>query len=207
MNPYSRPLVVPILAICLLLLPDGSPAASITPTSVTIGSGFTRDLDPNHKRVTVLPSLAGTWLLSPHLAVRASAAYLQERLGKDIYSNVGVFSVDKRSEHIPLGIGLRFYPGGALDAAPGLYLDAAPVIGISHLESYVHPDWNTVRWGWSAGVGVRFRMMGSARGELGATVHTIEGKVADDLSCVVCSRRRVSDLWIHAVTLSVGFGD
>ncbi len=113
------------------------------------------------------------------------------------------------SEYVPLGLGLRFYPAGVVGRAPGLYLDAIPVVHVSRIRDYSEPDWNTATWGFEAGLGARFGMWGTSRGEIGAVIYHIGG-INENLAFADSwpSRPRTfQDRDVYIMRISFGLGD
>src|SRR2546422_5127435 len=76
MKSYFGIPVTLILISCILSI---RAAASVLPSSVNLGLGYSRDLGPKGSSLTPIPSFSATWHLASHLAIRSSVAYLPER--------------------------------------------------------------------------------------------------------------------------------
>ena len=187
----------------------GWASASVLPTSVSLGLGVTRDLHRDDQSLAAVPDLALTWRVIPRLALRSTAGYIRERVVDDGYSDAAASGNVRYSRYLPIGLGLRLYPAGVVGDAPGLYVDAIPVLHVSRVRDYFRPDWNMVALGFEAGVGARFGMWGRSRGEVGAVVHHIDNVKGESVATEEgqSARRGFQSREFYMIRVSLGFGD
>ncbi|HYQ96356.1 MAG TPA: hypothetical protein VER38_05045 [Candidatus Eisenbacteria bacterium] len=197
MNRYT-----PVSAICLILtagLLPGHSFGSATPTSLSLGWGYSQELGP---RLTAIPSASATWTLNRHLSLRSNITYLHEKNSPPAH----------RSYFVPLSLGLRLYAGQNLERTRGMYLDAAPAFFLSKLEDPSGGFLYKAPVGFEVGTGVRMAGFDGSRIEIGMNFYHSPAVTANTANVGPDERGggRVSlhqGFDLFAVRLAIGFGD
>jgi hypothetical protein len=205
-QPLRRPHLA-FVAIVAVLVYTGTAAASVVPTSLSVGAGFTKNLDPREDRVHPVPTLAATWTLGTRWSLRSSVGYLRDRLPRDFVTTGFTTFPVKYSQFVPLAVGIRSYPWRAVGGTRGIFVDAAPALFISQVENYFAPTWNTVRWGYHAGVGFRFSIAGKSRGEIGAAIYHIDGTEQSSVKTDSSDGRPFGGKDTYTFNVLFGWGD
>ena len=160
------------LALLLLLVPSlhALPAAaSLKPSSLNLGWGYTRDLDTNAESQTPIPSLDVNWSFGRHWAIRSGTAYLRERTV--VPSRATAIGL---AHFVPLSAGIRLYAGASDERTRGLFLEASPAAYLAWLPVGAGRYRTRVVAGTIWGVGVRFPGVDGSRGELGLRYYQSE---------------------------------
>lgn len=200
-----------VLVVGPIMIPPPA-AGSVSPTSLNLGWGYTRDLGPYNDSFTPIPSLDATWGFGGHWAVHSGITYLRERVLPTTTS-----IATGRGSFIPLSTGLRFYAGERDDRTRGLFFDAAPAAYPAWIRTAVDDDYRMkVLAGMTLGVGVRFAGVGGSRAELGFKYYASEaaGPHGDvwalrefDPAPSVYRAVRHPGLNVFAAYVAVGLGD
>lgn len=162
----------------LLIAPAARHAeASFTPTSVSLGLGYSNGLGPESNSYTPVPSVSALWPLVNHVSVFSALSYLQERSAQQNfglpatgYPYLRPESVTRRSHFVPITMGLRVSAGSAA-RSHGLFIEAGPAAYVASLDE----EQVEVLPGFQAGAGVRFHAFGASHGEIGMS-HYRSGK-------------------------------
>jgi hypothetical protein len=168
--------------------------------------------------VTAIPALSATWPVTSRLAVRANAAYMQDRVfgsesgisGPPPFSSVEP-SRTTRSQFFPLAAGLRFYAGANTERTRGLFLDAAPAVFLARAPDGTGDHFFKVPLGFELGGGVRFAGVNKSRFEVGLNYYhsaAVGGSGTNARPLLETPvEKTLSGLGLFSLYLGVGFGD
>ncbi len=205
---------LPFLLLSFGLIPSHS-SASVLPSSATLNWGYSKDLGAS---VTAIPALSATWPIASRLAVRANAAYIQDRvfgMESGIASPPPFFSVEPpqttRSQFLPLAAGLRFYAGTNKEHTRGLFLDAASAVFLARAPDGTGDHFFKAPLGFELGGGVRFAGVNKSRFEVGLNYYhsAAVGGSGTNIRPLFETpvESTLSGLGLFSLYLGVGFGD
>jgi hypothetical protein len=166
----------------------------------------------------MVPSLSATWPVASRLAVRANAAYIQDRvfgIQSGISGAPTLFAVEQprviRSQFLPLAAGLRFYAGTDTEHTRGLFLDAAPAVFLARAPDRTGDHFFKAPLGFELGAGVRFAGVNKSRFEVGLNYYhsSAVGGSGSNIRPLLETpvEKTLSGLGLFSLHLGVGFGD
>lgn len=157
---------------------------SIAPSSAGLSFGYSNDLGPGDTNWTPVPMLVATWRLADHILLRSSAAYLQERapglnraLSSSGYPSMppGSGRGTLRNHIVPLAAGIRLSGGKGTGRAHGLFIEAAPAVYITKVNTTGGSSAPRLLAGFQVGWGMRVLAFDGTHFELGVVYYRSEG--------------------------------